>query len=180
MMKKEKLNLSIHLLPLLAAIGVLITACNSDDENEGTIIKPIVVDGATTEFLNAELPVCSYIHYSYGFFNSFFSDTCYVINSIEELKSKFDETLYKLPELNIDFAHNSLIVGQHKIKEQFVLPVNLDSQAIIDKDDVYTLKLYYNMQSDCVDLGIEKVAYFWGVYPKLSKKKVVVNFNWNH
>lgn len=32
MMKIEKLNLSIFLLPLFAAIGLLVTACSSDDE----------------------------------------------------------------------------------------------------------------------------------------------------
>ena len=32
MMKKEKLKLSILLLPLIAAIGLLVTACSSDDE----------------------------------------------------------------------------------------------------------------------------------------------------
>ena len=39
-MKKDNSKLSILLLPLIAAIGLLVTACSSDDEN--SLASPFV------------------------------------------------------------------------------------------------------------------------------------------
>ena len=46
--------------------------------------------------------------------------------------------------------------------------INIDSKC----------EMYYYKSSNGVDLGIFKLAYYWGVYPKLKDKKLVVNFNW--
>lgn len=178
-MKINNFKLSSLLLPLIAAIGFAIIACSSEEElEESHLIKQSKIETETALLLNEELPVCSYIHYSYGFFPTSFQDTCYVINSQDELKDHYDEINRKRPDFKIDFDHNSLIVGQHRIKEEFIQPSSLETSYLYENNGSYTLKLYYNKVDAGVDLGIYKLAYYWGVYPKLRNKKVVVEFNW--
>ena len=58
MMKTKKLNLSILLLPLFAAIGLLVTACSSDDDNEEDVAVDFYLSNEqgerTTEFKSTD------------------------------------------------------------------------------------------------------------------------------
>lgn len=173
-MKKKVL----FLMSMLLTQGLL-SACSSDENSDvHDSIKQIEIDSSTRDFLNKELPVSSYNHWSYGFFQELSTDTCFIINSNEELRRIYDESDSKLPELAIDFEKNTLVVGQHRIVEQFTLPIKLEGQFMFEKEDSYILQVYYSKSSNGVDLGIFKLAYYWGVYPKLKDKKLVVNFIW--
>lgn len=170
-MKKKVL----FLMSILLTQGLL-SACSSDENSDvHDSIKQIEIDSSTRDFLNKELPVSSYNHWSYGFFQELSTDTCFIINSNEELRRIYDESVSKLPELAIDFKRNTLVVGQHRIYERFTLPMKLEWQIMYEKADNYTLQVYYQKGNNNVDLGIPKLAYYWGVYPKLKDKKVVVN-----
>lgn len=170
-MKKKVL----FLMSMLLTQGLL-SACSSDENSDvHDSIKQIEIDSSTRDFLKKELPVSSYNHWSYGFFQELSTDTCFIINSNEELRRIYDESVSKLPELAIDFKRNTLVVGQHRIYERFTLPMKLEWQIMYEKADNYTLQVYYQKGNNNVDLGIPKLAYYWGVYPKLKDKKVVVN-----
>ncbi len=152
------------------------SACSSDENSDVLAsIKQIEIDSATRDFLSTELPVSSYKHWSYGFFQEIYTDTCFIINSNEELQRIYDESVSKLPELAIDFKRNTLVVGQHRIYERFTLPKKLEGLIMYEKADNYTLQVYYQKGDNDVDFGVPKLAYYWGVYPKLKDKKVVVN-----
>lgn len=168
---------------LIAGIGTLSISCNRDDGNTEYdfpySIKQIEIDSTTKDFLNKELPVSSYDHWSYGFFQELYTDTCFIINSNEELQGIYDDSESKLSELLIDFDMSTLVIGQHRIVEQFTLPMKLVGQFMYEREDCYNLQIYYQKSSNNVDFGIFKFAYYWGVYPKLKDKKVVVNINWS-
>lgn len=171
-------NKIVYLMSMLLTQG-LFCACNNDDDSDVLCsIKQIEIDSATEDFLNQELPVSSYVHCSYGFFQELHSDTCFIINSYEELLNIYDERDSPLPELIIDFEKKTLVVGQFRITEQNVLPVKLERQFMCEKKDCYILNVYYQKKRNSVDLGIFKLAYYWGVYPKLNNKKLIVNLNW--
>ena len=162
-------------MSILLTLG-LFSACDSDEDSDVLAsIKQLEIDSATRDFLSTELPVSSYIHWSYGFFQEIYIDTCLIINSNEELQRIYDESVSILPELAIDFKRNTLVVGQHRIYERFTLPMKLEGLIMYEKADNYTLQVYYQKGDNNVDLGIPKLAYYWGVYPKLKDKKVVVN-----
>lgn len=175
-MKKKLLKKKLLLIMSVLVSLRLFCACSNNEENDVlSSIKQIEIDSGTRDFLSTELPVSSYIHWSYGFFQEIYTDTCLIINSNEELQRIYDESVSKLPELAIDFKRNTLVVGQHRIYERFTLPKKLERLIMYEKADNYTLQVYYQKGDNDVDFGIPKLAYYWGVYPKLKDKKVVVN-----
>ncbi|MBQ6378916.1 MAG: hypothetical protein IJJ56_09010 [Prevotella sp.] len=158
-----------------------IMSCHNDEDSEkGTPIEQQECDSITTAFFNLVLPHSSYDHFSDGFFlipEQFVSDTCYIINSREELESVYCEKWRKLPELGIDFSKSTLILGQHRVSSEVVVG-RKERQTLRNTGTGYILYIYYeDCGRDGMDIGDPHVLYFWGVYPKLDKKSIQVKIN---
>lgn len=166
---------------LIAGIGLL-SSCSSDDGsnempqtpegpteiNDGKII-PVPGDNSNFDYLydffNKELPLTSWSGYNSPFLLDN-SETCYFINSYDELQS-FYTGKEKLP--TIDFDSYTLIIGQKPSSNVYQ---NLDKQAFYERDGRTFLDLFFSG-----DIVLPTLVYFnyWGLYPKMSKRDINVN-----
>ena len=118
------------------------------------------------DFFNKELPFISVSDHDTAFLLGNSSDSCYFINSYEELRSIYTGK-EKLPI--IDFDSYTLIVGQKCSNNMYD---SLDKQFFYEKDGKYNLDLFFSSE-----IVYPMVVYYnyWGLYPKLSKKEISIN-----
>lgn len=178
-MNRLKFLKILYLLPLIAATGGLTAACSSDDEKE-TLIPQLECAASVTSFFDNILPLNANDHIAYGFFifpEYTRNDVCYVIDSMDELKNLYSEKHGpELPELNIDFGTNTLIVGQARATSENILPGRKLRQSLYDENAHYVLYLDYEGvdRNYIVELNDPGLVYYWGIYPKLHSKEVIV------
>ena len=152
----------LMLLFLLLIIGI--GGC--ENKEEITTILPIAnTPDYVNAFFEAELPVMTE---SNCFFASKKNDTCYLINSKEELAVAYSCEI-SLPEINFELY--SVIIGQNKMPNSFYTVVN---QSIEKTNDVLKLNVYVKLLSKEHWPAFSQL-YYWAVYPKLPNKNVNVN-----
>lgn len=179
-MKKVMLfmtNSSFVLLLLIIAVGC---SGDSDEPKESPIeTETRHIDGsiitvagdmsnydALYDFFNKELPIMSVSRQSDTFRFDNLSDTCYLVNSYDELQSIYVGKK-QLPA--IDFDSYTLIVGQKCSNNMYD---TLDKQSFYEKDGNYFLDLFFT--SEIVHPMVVYYNY-WGLYPKVSKKEIYIN-----
>lgn len=175
-MKKIELVISVLLSCIMSF------SCNNDDDqvDAGTLIHQKESDVSVTSFLDNILPLNANDHLAIGFFTTpeyTRNDAHYVINSLEELKVAYNEDYGpKLSDLSIDFRTSTLIVGQERIDSGNILPGRKLRQSLYDNQDHYVLYLDYEGidRDDVVELNDPRLVYYWGVYPKLSDKEIII------
>ena len=139
-----------------------------DETSRGDVLKPVKeIKGYDTisDFFNSELPID--VH-SAGFFVNHDKDECYVINTLEGLKSIYSGG-NQIPK--IDFEKYTLIIGQH------IMPASgyiIEKQEMVLRDNIPVLNLIVNNKYEYKPT-LYTPLYFWGVYPKLYKSNVDVN-----
>jgi hypothetical protein len=143
---------------LLIMLGLI--ACEKGNEK---IISPINISNERLiDFFDMILPTATE---SGCLFSTTNSDTCYVINSIDEFLSIY--SCDDLPE--IDFTSYSLVIGQKRMPNSYYTVIE---QYIVETESLrlnIVVKLPENHWPSFSKL------YYWGVYPKLSQKNVSVN-----
>lgn len=188
-MKKLLLMMSI-----LLSAGMF-CACSSDDEmnvngggellqisdstlipDDGVVLSPIKLydesgictkqeDCMILDFFNYQLPIGKSS-------NSFFIDSdkneCYVINSLEELKSIYKGNV-EIPE--IDFERYTLVIGQ-EILSDFNYPVY--KQDLMFSDHKCHLTLY--VPDFDLENNTTQYFYYWALYPKFYTEGISVGF----
>lgn len=102
------------------------------------------------------------------FFNTSDENVSYVINSDSEFKDIFS-CEKELPD--IDFKKYSLVIGQHTMPISFCKVVE---QSIIESDVLELNLTAEPLSQDGYWNAISKM-YYWGLYPKLSNKQLIVN-----
>ena len=161
----------IFSLMVLFTMGI--ESCSSSNDDNGVsensdimVISETEVSTDVSEFFGTELPKYSGTP-STGFFVGTHENLCYVINSIEELKS-----LYKgekeLPK--IDFSSKTLIIGQQYMEKSPYYAKRVDvsrkSGTIIIEVHVQEPDYYYNAFAN---------MYFWCLCSKFYGNNVKVN-----
>lgn len=182
------------MMSVLLSCG-LFCACSSDDEtnssgsggtmkpdpalipNDGVVLTPIELPNRhlwTEEshkvamlcnFFNEGLPIGTR---SNSFFVDSDKDECYIINSLQELKSIYCGDK-EFPELNFD--KYTLVIGQ-KVNPDAFYPVLKQDLTFIDNKCL--LNLYV---PDFKELNTTNVPfYYWALYPKFNTEGINVGF----
>lgn len=168
-----------YIFILLAAMTFV--ACSEDEETNDTSIQPVKnVPQAITDFFTSEMGKT-------GFKDNFFPpiktyddntpldgplhtatpDTCCIINNMEELATIYNGDK-EFP--NIDFSTYSLIVGKATMPYQ---SFQIKSQSI--KETELNLILNIKVKGSDTQFPAEYQMRYWGLYPKLPNKPLVVN-----
>ena len=184
----------ILMMSVLLSCG-LFYACSSDDEtngngsggtmkpdstlipDDGVVLTPVEMPNRHlwTEESHKVAMICSFFNEglpirkrSDSFFVDSDRDECYVINSLQELKSIYcgdDE----LPEL--DFDKYTLVIGQ-KVNPDAFYPVLKQDLTFLDNKCL--LNLYV---PDFKELNTTNVPfYYWALYPKFNTEGINVGF----
>lgn len=184
----------ILMMSVLLSCG-LFYACSSDDEtngngsggtmkpdstlipDDGVVLTPVEMPNRRlwTEESHKVAMICSFFNEglpirkrSDSFFVDSDRDECYVINSLQELKSIYcgdDE----LPEL--DFDKYTLVIGQ-KVNPDAFYPVLKQDLTFLDNKCL--LNLYV---PDFKELNTTNVPfYYWALYPKFNTEGINVGF----
>ena len=182
------------MMGILLSAGMF-CACSSDDEmnvngggellqisdstlipDDGVVLSPIKLydesgictrqeDCMILDFFNYQLPIGKSS-------NSFFIDSdkneCYVINSLEELKSIYKGNV-EIPE--IDFERYTLVIGQ-EILSDFYYPVY--KQDLMFSDHKCHLTLY--VPDFDLENNTTQYFYYWALYPKFYTEGISVGF----
>ena len=182
------------MMSILLSTGMFF-ACSSDDEmnvnrggellqisdstlipDDGVVLSPIKLydesgictkqeDCMILDFFNYQLPIGKSS-------NSFFIDSdkneCYVINSLEELKSIYKGNV-EIPE--IDFERYTLVIGQ-EILSDFNYPVY--KQDLMFSDHKCHLTLY--VPDFDLENNTTQYFYYWALYPKFYTEGISVGF----
>lgn len=148
---------------LLAVFFLCVSFVRCGDENEKKTILPIDnLDKSIVDFFGSALPVIK----SDCFFSSVDGDVCCIVNSKEELQAIYS-CEKELPEIN--FSLYTLVIGQKKMPNSYY---SITEQSI-DETDVLTLNLHVQLPDEHWPAFSQ--MYYWGIYPKLYKKKIDVN-----
>lgn len=173
----------IKTLLLLSFIAISTMSCDKENEEyQEDVMGTLVQEAENTEiinnFFNSALPYSSYYHYSDCFFctlDEFERNIIYVINSDEELKNACKGISNNaLP--SIDFSKYTLIIGQERPQPGFK-PKDQLKKSLYETEDGYILSLQYDqvvMKPGSVDLFIDYIVYYWGIYPKLKNNNIIV------
>lgn len=151
-------------LLLLLLLPMCFAGCGDD---ELSTIQPISnVDAEIVAFFENELP-------SMGTSNSFFTDvardteTCYLVNDNKDFQH-----LYKgkssLP--TIDFSKYTLVIGKVRMRESFFYVAKQEIE--LKSNSSATVNIYVAPVSDDGSWHSFSTLYFYGLYPKLSVKKI--------
>ena len=179
MKKRKYLRKTILLLPLVAAIGLLFTACSSDDEDKSNndinaLIQNAIPSKEMSDFFDREWSFLGNGN-PQNFFPDILQDTCRVINTEQEFLELYHGG-EKIP--NIDFQTYSLVVGK-KVFRTIIgenRPMKFREQKLYMVSDGYVLDLYLDYSIPEVSFYNDMFACFWGLYPKLIEKNIKVNF----
>lgn len=145
---------------------LLIVGMGCEKENNKKLILPMDdVSNQINSFFETNLPT---IAESECFFKSKNGDIYYLINNKNELSDIF-LCNSSLPDIN--FSEYSLIIGQKHFTSSFYKVIE---QNITESDKWLDLNIYVRLLSDTSWPSFSKM-YYWGIYPKLSSKKINVN-----
>jgi hypothetical protein len=185
-MKKQTILVICSLLELLLIIPVL--GCSNDNDESGNSETSMVsgnrhIDGRIItisgdemnydglyNFMEKGLPLTSDPMQKNAFNLESNTESCYFINSYEELRSIYtgDDPL---PE--IDFDSYTIIIGK-------VFSANLydslDKQSFYEIEGKYSLDLFF---SGALVIPVFVYYNYWGLYPKISRKDINVNIIYN-
>jgi hypothetical protein len=186
----------VFMMSLLLTLG-LFSACSNDGDvdngmyvnEDGEVVPiPIPEDGEVVKaielperhlwteeshkvnllclFFNRGLPIGSR---SNSFFVGSDKDECYVINSLNELKSIYCGN-EEIPEL-LNFNKYTLVIGQ-KVKPTVFFPVLSQELEFFDKKCVLKLHVPALTAENTTDLPL----YYWALYPKFKTEDISVKF----
>ena len=145
--------------------------CSSDvDNSENTIVvNPEDISRSVSFFFEKALPKEAE---SEVFFTDVpkNKDTCLIINNEDELMSAYhgDEELPK-----IDFTNYSLVIGKLYVTAGLYV-----KEQTVQYDAPTTLSLFLEQEADAA-LTVMVNRYYWGVYPKLPTKNIVIKKYYN-
>lgn len=155
-------------MSILLSTSIFYACSHQGETNRSDILKPVIeIKGYNTisDFFNSELPVDAN---SASFFVNSEKDECYVINTLEGLKSIYNGD-HQIPE--IDFEKYTLIIGQHIMSASGYI---IEKQEVVLRDNDSVLNIFVNNKYEYKP-SLYTPLYFWGVYPKLYKFNVDVN-----
>ena len=175
----------VFFMSMLLPLG-LFSACSNDEEFEGSSISTndqVISDGMeiTTDltdesvlsFFKEKLKkayLAANYHAKDGFL--FKENTCYRINSMEELASLYQGSDV-LPE--IDFDKYTLLLGS-KIYTDTDTDVENVKPILFETEKDYQLNLYtHHLEGEWGSPCINLQLLYFGFYPKLKDKEIVVN-----
>lgn len=156
MKPKTILFTAISLLFLLEGVG-----CEKEKVHK-TFFPIKDIPEQVSVFFKNKLPATSK---STCFFKSSKEGVFHVINSMEELHAIYS-CEEKIPE--IDFMRYSVIIGQKRMPNSFY---SVSDQKIVELSEVLELNIIAKTLSEGVWPSFS-MMYFWGIYPKLPKKKI--------
>jgi hypothetical protein len=179
----------IFVISMLLTVGLL-GACSSDDEMVISNSTDVVVGYSTGSSTNSsdsnglinesvlsffkEKLQKAYLAADYqateGFLFKY--DTCYRIDSMEELASLYNGSDV-LPE--IDFENYTLLLGS-KIYHDADTDIENYKPILFETENEYHLNLYtHHLEGEWSRLCITMQILYFGFYPKLKDKEIVVN-----
>ena len=130
-------------------------------------IYPKVSDKNISVFFEEHLPIFSGSR-SECFFVDNNENRCIMINSVDEFRKIFSCSKDLLP--TIDFKSYTLIIGQYQMPGT---AYSVDEQSIIVESN--KIELNINVQCPEGSLGVICPLYYWGIYPKIQNKPIIVN-----
>lgn len=145
---------------------MMIVSCESQRNQEDSGILPVEVSEEIESFFRTHLPKES--HSQNVGFSLTDKTQCIVIENMAEFKEK-STTQDELPD--IDFDAYTLILGRMVKGTPGYL---LKSQAVYLNDDATRLRVVYKAP-DGASSPIMTYYNFWGVYPKLPNKPVILD-----
>lgn len=186
----------VFMMNLLLTLGLFSACSNDGDVDNGMYVNedgelvpiPIPEDGEVVKAI--ELPnrrlwteeshkvnlLCSFFNEGLPIgarSNSFFvgsdKDECYVINSLNELKSIYCGN-EEIPEL-LNFNKYTLVIGQ-KVNPTVFYPVLSQELEFFDKKCVLKLHVPALTAENTTGLPL----YYWALYPKLKTEDISVKF----
>lgn len=186
----------VFMMSLLLTLGLFSACSNDGDVDNGMYVNedgelvpiPIPEDGEVVKAI--ELPnrrlwteeshkvnlLCSFFNEGLPIgarSNSFFvgsdKDECYVINSLNELKSIYCGN-EEIPEL-LNFNKYTLVIGQ-KVMPKVFYPVLSQELEFFEKKCVLKLHVPALTAENTSDLPL----YYWALYPKLKTEDISVKF----
>jgi len=186
----------VFMMSLLLTLGLFSACSNDGDVDNGMYVNedgelvpiPIPEDGEVVKAI--ELPnrrlwteeshkvnlLCSFFNEGLPIgarSNSFFvgsdKDECYVINSLNELKSIYCGN-EEIPEL-LNFNKYTLVIGQ-KVNPTVFYPVLSQELEFFDKKCVLKLHVPALTAENTTGLPL----YYWALYPKLKTEDISVKF----
>lgn len=169
------------LFAFFALMGIMLASCSSDsdDLSNSSEVSEISmaedVDGSVAEFFNSEIGYGKWV--SPGFFGFREGDEirrsidsfCEVVNSRGEF-AKLYGGKRELP--TIDFSTKTLVIGQ---KHEWGIGYEVKNQKLTEQKNNYVLELFTEEPPFILN-ALDAMAY-WGVFPKLKNKPVVVKVN---
>ena len=156
---------------LVVSAAMAFIECSSDvDNSENTIVvNPEDISRSVSFFFEKALPKEAE---SEVFFTDVpkNKDTCLIINNEDELMSAYhgDEELPK-----IDFTNYSLVIGKLYVTAGLYV-----KEQTVQYDAPTTLSLFLEQEADAA-LTVMVNHYYWGVYPKLPTKNIIIKKYYN-
>ena len=166
----------------ILALMMVGTACNNSDNGDPQGnefpdgIQPVVLadelGDELTAFFKEYLPESSSsvppIEFNFGENIDQHITVCLLINSMDEFKA-IAPPVAELP--SIDFEKYTLIIGQHELGNP---GYRLEKQSMDTEPDEMKLSLLYQSLGGG-NSATMTTFYYWGLYPKLPQKPVIVN-----
>jgi hypothetical protein len=178
MVKDRNINKLILLL-LIAVEGLGLISCNKDEEIDTSVGDPIQSVTPTIEI--SSFFDSAWTHLGDGSPKSFFpnnrQDVCALVNSDEEFRELYQGT-DEIPY--IDFQQYTLVIGKKKYytKDGEKNPTQFEGQKLYLMDGKYVLDLSCRYNVSGVTFYSDRFICFWGLYPKLSPKDIMVKIQY--
>ncbi len=173
----KKVLLLTGALLLVAAGAMFVASCSSDDEIETKSYVSPIEDGdeyaAIAKFFNSELPCNTGDFQTSDFFintqeYNIQKNVCCVINDKKGLEGiYYGEKV--LPE--IDFEKYTLIIGVERMPH---LSYKLAKKELIICNGYLLFNLYVSEPKDRYHPTAILSMFYWGLYPKVEDKEIVV------
>ncbi len=156
---------SLGCLSMAVLLALTITACGNDENDESTVMLTVASpNDDVKKFFESSMPLTT----DADFFSAKDGDVCELVNSVEELKMLYSGTM---PLPDIDFQKYTLVIGKKLMENSFY---QLTRQQIVQEDSRYVLYLYVSPVSETGSWPAFSYLNFWGLYPKLSKRDIIV------
>jgi hypothetical protein len=138
------------------------------------LTRPVsVIPDDVTAFFEKYLPRVNYSRPSHEFSLGEidrYGAACLAIDSVEEFRAAAPPSA-ELP--TVDFEAYTLIIGQHPLGSP---GYSLKGQGVDIEPEIMTLRLAYSYWGG-VNPAVETIFSFWGLYPKLPHKPVIIDIS---
>ena len=157
----------------------MVFACSKSDENDSMIdssIREIIQSDEVSDFFDRE-----WMYLGIGSPQSFFQknnqEVCAWVNSEEDLRELYQGN-GTIPY--IDFQQYTLVIGRKRYytKEGEKSPTEFECQKLYITDGKYVMDLFCKYSVPEFSLFSDNFICFWGIYPKLRPKDIIVNIQY--